>query len=940
MPVIEVVLGGGKVRALVDTGCSAAVVKTSLVDSWEGKSRMTAFDGREVECRGISWVDLEVAGRLVGVRAVVVDSIVDGVDVVLGMEVIDQLGGVLVAGSKVQFGGEQCLVAARSVSLSDGDGRGGICAIQDKDFNAEFDGEHWTVKWIWRDDQPPKLKNKISCYDRQMSGRKREEFEREIERWIDEGILLPWEGEVEGGILPLMAVEQPTKNKVRPVLDYRELNAHVECHTGDDILDVCGETLREWRQVEGEATLVDLRSAYLQIRVAKELWKYQIVNYKGEYYCLTRLGFGLSAAPRIMTRILKTVLSKSERIDAATSPYIDDILVDESQVSAEELTKHLGEFGLVAKPPEPLDGGAALGLKIQRNKAGELMFSRGNELPVLTPSLTRRELFSVCGKLVGHYPIAGWLRVACSYIKRRAEGVKWADHVGEGAMRMIGEVVERVERDDPVRGRWTVPKSDTGGGIVWCDASSIAMGALLEIDNQVVEDAAWLRKKNDFNHINVAELEAILKGVNLALKWGLKDINLMTDSATVYGWVNVTLTEERRIRTKGAAEMIVKRRLGVLRNLIDEFSLRVAIVLVTSAKNKADVLTRVKKDWLTTERCDPEEEVVVCAGAVDLEKLHEMHHVGVDRTLFLARKIDPRVTRGSVRRVVQGCEVCQSIDPAPVMHSRGEIGVGENWKRLAIDVTHYRQALYLTMVDCGPGRFAIWRELRREIAGNVVAILNEVFLERGPVEEVLMDNSTVFRSAAVNEFLERWNVRPFFRAAYRPSGNGIVERNHRTIKSIAERGCITPAEATFWYNMSPRSGQDVGSVPQCSVFRYDWRHPAADPSLGHEEQVSTVRVGDEVWVKPPQARCTTQWQKGSVTGINSANNILVDGVPRHILDLRRVVHLGGEGDQDEDEGPVVLGGEGGGEDGVEQRYPRRERRPPVWLGDYETGDIE
>ena len=79
---------------------------------------------------------------------------------------------------------------------------------------------------------------------------------------------------MKGGILPFMAAEQPTENKVRPVLDYRELNVCVECHTGDDMTDVCSETLREWRQVKGETTLTDLKSAYLKIRVAKELWKY------------------------------------------------------------------------------------------------------------------------------------------------------------------------------------------------------------------------------------------------------------------------------------------------------------------------------------------------------------------------------------------------------------------------------------------------------------------------------------------------------------------------------------------------------------------------------------------------------------------------------------------------------------------------------------------
>ena len=944
LPIIEAVLSGGnRIRALVDTGCSAVVIRACMVARPEGVSYMTAFDGREVECRGLCMLDLEVTGIPVRVRAVVIDSLVEGVDVVLGMELINQLGGVTICRNQVRFGGLQCSAAVREELTPRGSMGGGACSIKDKDFTAVFDGEYWTVEWVWKGEQIPVLKNKIGCYDAHLVGDRRKEFEKEVDRWIDDGILLPWEGQVVGGVLPLMAVDQPTKGKVRPVLDYRELNAYVECHTGDDITDVCSETLRGWRQMDGELVLVDLKAAYLQIRVSKELWKYQIVNYKGRFYCLTRLGFGLNCAPRIMSSILKSILGKSGRVKGATSSFVDDICVNVTKVSAEEVIQHLGRFGLVTKPPVPLDGGSALGLKIHRDETGELMFSRGNELPVVSGSLTRRELFSVCGKLVGHYPIAGWLRVACSYIKRRAEGVKWDDPVGDSAMKMVAEAVERVKRSDPVQGRWSVPGCEDG--VVWCDSSSIAMGVLLEMGGRRVEDAAWLRKKGDYNHINVAELEAILKGVNLALKWNLTNISLITDSATVYGWVRVTLSEEKRIRTKGASEMIVKRRLGVLKNLIGEFKLKVTISLVSTLKNKADELTRVSKNWLVTEGEDQGADALVCASGVDVVGLHNMHHVGVDRTLFLARKVDPSVTRDAVQRVVRGCERCQSIDPAPVVHAKGEIGVCRNWVRLAVDVTHYRQLPYLTLVDCGPGRLAIWRELRREAAEFVILVLSELFLERGPVEELLMDNSTVFKSNALSDFLGKWNVRPFFRAAYRPSGNGIVERNHRTIKSIAERGGITPMEAVFWYNMSPRVGQVEDSVPQRSVFCYEWRHPAVDPvvvePVGEPE---VVKLGDEVWVKPPQARCTTQWGRGVVTEVNSGNNVSVDGMPRHVLDIRRVVGLE-EGGVTGDEGGVVMVPEeldvrSCDGHGQESRYSGRVRRPPVWMSDYVSGDGE
>ena len=43
---------------------------------------------------------------------------------------------------------------------------------------------------------------------------------------------MPWGERVESRILSLMAVEQQAKGKVRPVLDFRELNEFVKCHTG------------------------------------------------------------------------------------------------------------------------------------------------------------------------------------------------------------------------------------------------------------------------------------------------------------------------------------------------------------------------------------------------------------------------------------------------------------------------------------------------------------------------------------------------------------------------------------------------------------------------------------------------------------------------------------------------------------------------------------
>ena len=175
--------------------------------------------------------------------------------------------------------------------------------------------------------------------------------------------------------------------------------------------------------------------------------------------------------------------------------------------------------------------------------------------------------------------------------------------------------------------------------------------------------------------------------------------------------------------------MIVKRRLGILGELISEFELQIKAVFVTSERNKADALTQIKKQWLVKK----EEVRVCCLGIGELEELHAMHHMGVERRLYLVRKVDPHIKREEVQKVVKNCVRCQSIDPAPNIHDPGEIGTSKNWTRLAIDITHYRWGAYLSMIDCGPGRLVIWRELHAESASAVAEDLEKVMLERGPV---------------------------------------------------------------------------------------------------------------------------------------------------------------------------------------------------------------
>uniref|UniRef100_A0A5S6QHP4 RNase H domain-containing protein n=1 Tax=Trichuris muris TaxID=70415 RepID=A0A5S6QHP4_TRIMR len=167
----------------------------------------------------------------------------------------------------------------------------------------------------------------------------------------------------------------------------------------------------------------------------------------------------------------------------------------------------------------------------------------------------------------------------------------------------------------------------------------------------------------------MAELDAVIRGLNLALAWGLKGLEVLTDSATVHRWVSDGLSGKARLNTKAAGEMLIRRRIGTVQSWVEEYSLQVKISLVKSSENKADILTRVPKEWLK-----PREAVArpVCALTVETgveKRIREIHHTaghpGVRRTLYFTKRSDPEITRRQVQAITSGCEICKSVDPVP-----------------------------------------------------------------------------------------------------------------------------------------------------------------------------------------------------------------------------------------------------------------------------------
>uniref|UniRef100_A0A5S6QVK1 RNase H type-1 domain-containing protein n=1 Tax=Trichuris muris TaxID=70415 RepID=A0A5S6QVK1_TRIMR len=303
-----------------------------------------------------------------------------------------------------------------------------------------------------------------------------------------------------------------------------------------------------------------------------------------------------------------------------------------------------------------------------------------------------------------------------------------------------------VTAHDPVRGKRAVSGNKAK---VWVHASTLAIGIAVEVNGAIIEDASWLRP-DDCHHINLAELDAVIRGLNVALSWQLRDIEVMTDSTTVCRWLDEGLSGKSRLKTKAASEMLIRRRIATVTALVEEYDLKLTVTLVESAENRADALTRILKRWLTPTDLP---QMPNCAAAVvsDTDRLvTHIHctsgHPGVKRTLYFVKRSDSTTSKRLVSRVVNNCDVCRSVDPAPTKWRHGNVHVERIWQRVSMDITHFRGRIYLMLIDCGPSRCAIWRPLMCHSSTAVSEQLESIFSERGALEELLTYNDTAFRA--------------------------------------------------------------------------------------------------------------------------------------------------------------------------------------------------
>ena len=145
-----------------------------------------------------------------------------------------------------------------------------------------------------------------------------------------------------------------------------------------------------------------------------------------------------------------------------------------------------------------------------------------------------------------------------------------------------------------------------------------------------------------------------------------------------------------------------------------------------------------------------------------------------------------------VKWFVETCHECQLRQETKVCIPPTVATPAPLFRKAYIDTMHMPSAggfHYVVQARCSLTAWPEWRALRTETGhtlGNF--IFEEILCRWGAVEEIVTDNGTAF-VAALDWLVSRYGIRHIRISAYNSRANGIVERQHRTIRESLVKTC-------------------------------------------------------------------------------------------------------------------------------------------------------
>ena len=472
-----------------------------------------------------------------------------------------------------------------------------------------------------------------------------------IKEWISEGRCVPVERQYVKSIIPVFCVLQKHKESTpaRPVFNAAfNINLDILSYPSEDVgaAPHCANRIRLIRAMPELDTSVDVRGYYLGFWNNPEQSFYLCLHLPGlglpsEYWRMVGMPFGLASAPKIgqvgMAYMLRQAGLENKVVD-----YVDDLFAPKQDI--QKLVDVLQQYGFRCKPATPVDNHQFLGIKTRSGKISRLKPLPEFWVVAEGEAVTLQAVRSYLGKLLAHYPIAGWLRPWCGLITRvvalirRIDREKSASYIQaktgyDKATRLQHKLWEEqpdtvvhplvvsicrqlhdaiIKRGDPVSGQ--LHFNILADMELWIDSSMFAMGAKLFVGGVLVEDGSWMLpaahscKLYSEHHINVNEAESAPCGLKLVKRVldteaefrrrkglparGTRQVTIFSDSHSWCTWIRRVLKEEDPCVPE-LSRRLVNHRLAQCRDACQRLKIDANVVWVPGSSNKADEMTRV-----------------------------------------------------------------------------------------------------------------------------------------------------------------------------------------------------------------------------------------------------------------------------------------------------------------------------------------------------------
>ena len=364
-----------------------------------------------------------------------------------------------------------------------------------------------------------------------------------------------------------------------------------------------------------------------------------------------------------------------------------------------------------------------------------------------------------------------------------------------------------------------------------------------------------------------------------------------------------------------------------------------------------------------------------------VKSLHESH-IGIEGTLRRARDIVywPGIT-AQLKDHLSRCGICNRYQPEQCKEPLKPHDVPNlPWEKVGVDLFVLDGQSFLIAVDYYSGYFEV-QDMSRTTSTRVITVLKSWFSRHGIPVIIISDNGPPFNSEDFKTVSKEWDFRHTTSSPYHAQSNGRVENAVKTCKSLLTKARADkrdPLLALLEWRNTPTEGMNASPVQLLYGRRTRTRLSVAKQLLTpqvitdvpekikirkqkqkhyydrHSHELPKLHDGDAIRMRLPREK---EWSLGRVIGqegTRSTRSYLVEVNGKHYrrnrkwlratpeelpesvetnLELTDPTELVESGPADLPQlmipsSPVVS------EPHTEGR-PVRERRPPVWLKDFE-----